>query len=312
MGGMIKVSAQIRNVGTTNITRIAMQLNTLAGFSSAADASTWHGTLAPGASITLTWDVDFAAGDLNRDLNMTLLADNDPDMDYDETQTEILRVTGEENVMRSGGEAVPEKDVYYVGETVTVTDTMRNSLPVEATNVTMEYYFRLTGGGTDFGDTVDIGTIAGGDTHSQVLEYTFTSDDIGILRIGSELTYYVMGRGPYNEFNVARDFIVEPAPTPTPTEAPTPTPSPAPTPSPTPEPSQDSASPSPDDAASLFSQEVSPVQEGTASDTPPPADEVSRPNTFLLIVIVVLAVMLLAAIIVLIVVLAKKRRDDFG
>ncbi len=95
-----------------------------------------------------------------------------------------------------------------------MTDTIRNSLSVAANNVTMQYYFRLAGGGTDFGDTVTIGTIAGGDTASQELVYTFTQDDIGTLRIGSELTYYVMGRGPYNEFNVARDFVVEAAPTP--------------------------------------------------------------------------------------------------
>ena len=314
LGGEIKVSAAIKNEGATNITRIAMQLNTLAGFDSASDASTWHGTLAPGASITLTWDVDFAAGDLSRDLTMTLLADNDADMDYDETQNRTLRVNAEENVFRSGGGAEPEKAVYYVGETVTVTDAMRNSLTIAATDLSLAYYFKTASHGTKNGDPIDLGDVAGGASEEYSFDYTFTEDDIGNFRIGSEITYHVAGRGPYDEFNIAHDFVVESVPTPTPT--------PEPTPSPTPEPTPEAAStPAPEETDTGGGEtESAGVQNDETAAAPTEAaetdgaDKTPTSSNWLTIIIIVLAALLFAAVIVLVVVLAKKNkdRDDFG
>ncbi|MCK5128377.1 MAG: hypothetical protein KAQ68_00885, partial [Clostridiales bacterium] len=168
--------------------------------------------------------------DIQNILNVYM--NNDGDIPYDGMQSKYIYVASEDNVFLSSGEVSPEQAIYYVGETVQITDRFRNSLAIAATDVSVAYYHRLTGGYLSNKNPIDLGTVAAKATAENVFDYTFTEDDIGALRIGSELTYSVSGIGPYNEFNIAHDFVVEAAPVATDTPLPSETPAPSDTPIP--------------------------------------------------------------------------------
>lgn len=302
-GGMVKVYVLIKNLGATPITAFEIEILTDVNF-----FSNWVGALAPGSGITRTLDVPFEEHDVGRNLIIRVNIENDGGGGPDGHQQQPIKVEEENNVFRSSGSHVPEKAVYYAGETVTVTDTFRNSLIIEATDVVVKYYFKPPGAGAYYGDPIDIGTVAGGATAENAFDYTFTEDDIGDFRIGSELTYDVAGEGPYNEYNVAHDFVVKAAPTPSPTPEATPTDTPAPTP-------EDTATPT----ESLSTDATPP--DATEGNGAAQAGEEERETgktllTFLEnplgIVIAVLAVLLIAAVIVLAVVIAKKNKGGFS
>ena len=111
-------------------------------FDSDSQGNTWFGSITPGAKKTITWSVKYPEGDLDADIDINVRINNDLDLLYDGSRWGKVRVTSEDNVFRSGGGQEPEKDVYYVGETVTVTDTMRNSLTIEATRYLSEVLFQ--------------------------------------------------------------------------------------------------------------------------------------------------------------------------
>ena len=233
-----------------------------------------------------------------------------------------------DDIFTTGGTVSPEKDIYYVGDTVEIDDYFRNKSANNATNVSVEYYYRLDGSSTSVysGSPISFGTIAGGASESRSYTYTFKESDIGRYRIGSKITYMISGGGPYREYSTGHDFTVMAAPTPTatpvssPSESPTPnTTTPSPTPSPTPEPTEEptqetTSEPSPEDEATAV-----PTPIPTFTPTPAPKAQPTQPvserlasffqdNKVLAISIIVLAVSLTALIILIIIVAPKKRR----
>jgi hypothetical protein len=316
LGGEAKVRFDIENTGATNITEISIYISYMGSsiYDSDCCGETWNGSLAPGASLTLTRDVEFDEEDLDKDLTVRLAINNDADPAEDDVQTGPLKIASEDNVFKSSGGEEPQKDVYYVGETVTVTDSMRNSLAIEAADLTLSYYFKTTSHGTTSGDPIDLGDVAGGATEEYSFDYTFTEDDIGAFRIGSEIAYYVSGLGPYKEYNIAHDFVVEPAPTPTPTPEPTPTPTPEPTPEATPTPAGEKDTGSGETESTETQDDETAAAPTEAAETEEAGRAAASPS-WLTIVIIALAALLAAAVIVLVVVLSKKNKgggdDEF-
>ncbi|MCK5130505.1 MAG: hypothetical protein KAQ68_11670 [Clostridiales bacterium] len=222
-GGSVNVSYTLKNTGTITITGIECYFWLPSGTIVKAHST----SIAVGASKTFTDSINFKSNDVNQAVNLVVW-NTGPMFDRSKTFT----VVGEENVIRSGSEISPDKDTYFVGETVSVTDTMRNSIGVDVTDLDMKYYFRRSDGNTD-GDTVNFATITPNQMVENTIKYTFTDADLGGLRIGSAITYHVSGNGPYTEYNVAHDFDVVPSPTPTASPTPTPTLVPTPTQAPT-------------------------------------------------------------------------------
>ena len=216
LGGTIKITLQVENKGPTNITWIRTDVLTNAYFS-----SDWSGSLGVGAIKNLIFQVPFASTDLDHNITMNVYIENDLDASRDGKQTKNIKVESEDNVFLTSGVVDPEKEIYYVGDTVEVKDKFRNGLAIQATNVTVEYYHRVDGNGVYNGSPIGLGTVAGGDSVYNTFDYTFKEADIGEFRIGSQIKYNVSGKGPYDEYNYAHDFIVQAVPEPEETPAPT-------------------------------------------------------------------------------------------
>ncbi len=228
LGGEATVNIEVTNTGSSNITEISVYIGYLGDsiYDSDCCGETWFGSLAPGASVTLTPFVDFEAGFIDKDLTIRVAINNDLDPAEDEHHNGPLKIAGEENIIKSNGGNDPQKDIYFPGDTVLITDNMRNSLETSATDFDIRYYFKKSGGATTNADAVVLGTVLGGETKEYSFSYTFTEDDIGELRIGSQITYHIAGYGPYSEYNVAHDFVIKPLPTAPPTPEPTSEPTP--------------------------------------------------------------------------------------
>jgi hypothetical protein len=208
-GGEADLIFKIKNTGTVDITNITYGYYLNSGFKDGSIST----TISPDAIKSFSVTIDFKEGDLGALNDITIWATTSEDSIY---QNAVFIVYSEDNVIRSDGNVDPEKTTYYVGESVYITDTMRNSLTFSVTNATMQYYFRDENATYD-GEKVSFGTISANERVGNILEYTFTEEDVGELRIGSYITYYVSGKGPYKEYNVAHDFVVEPFQTQSPT-----------------------------------------------------------------------------------------------
>ncbi|MCK5128352.1 MAG: hypothetical protein KAQ68_00760 [Clostridiales bacterium] len=293
LGGIIEVKFVVKNLGATPITWIRTDLLTDVTFS-----LDWSGVLAMGATKTLTRMVPFVANDLDQNISVRVYIENDGDPARDGMQTDTIRVDSEDNVFLTEATKDPDKPIFYVGETVTLNDRYRNGLTIPATDVVVAFYYRVTGQSTEHGDPIDLDDAAGGESLYHTFEYTFKEADIGEYRIGSQLTYKVAGKGPYQEYNAAHDFVVAAAPTPSPTPVATPEPTPTPTVEAT-----DTATP-------------------VVTDTPLPSDAVvtDEPSTsggvlselgsnpLLLVLVIVLGLVLVAVVGLIIVMVVKKKK----
>lgn len=217
------------------------------------------------------------------------------------------------DIFSTTGQVATEKDIYYVGDTVEITDYFRNKGANNATNVSVEYYYRLDGANSVYsGTSINFGTIASGTSESHSFEYTFKETDIGEYRIGAKITYMEAGAGPFQEYSSGHNFIVMQAPTPTPTSTPTATETPAPTSTPTAAPTNTPTSavtPEPIETLVLISPEVA-VSDG--ADTQSEANGLLfGDNTWLFIIIAALGVLLIILIVIIIVVAAKRNKKNF-
>jgi len=221
------------------------------------------------------------------------------------------------DIFSTSGQVAPEKDIYYVGDTINVTDYFRNKGANNATNVSVEYYHRLDGANSVYsGSPINYGTIASGASESHSFEYTFKETDIGEYRIGSKITYMELGAGPYNEYSSGHDFIVMQAPTPTPT--PTATPTATPTTTPTPTPSADATftpTPAAETPEPLETLEIISTKAPTVSDDADTKSQstglLSGDNALLIIVISALGVVLLVLIVIIIIVANNRKNQGF-
>ena len=210
----------------------------------------------------------------------------------------------------SGGTVTPEKDVYYVGDTVDISDLFKNKSGSTAFNVSVEYYYRLNGANSVYsGSPIAYGNIPAAKSESHSFSYTFKESDIGDYRIGAKITY-TMGGVTYDEYSSGHDFAVEAAPTPTPEPSFTPTPVPTNSPTPTPEPT----------IAPEQTEEPEATMELIATFTPQPENEgdesieessglsaLLQDRGVIMMLIIVAGVILILLIILLIVAVTKKR-----
>ncbi len=309
-GGSVNVTITLKNTGSDPIT----QLDYTYQLPSGPVTRNHVDTIAPGASKSYTDNIYFASGDLDTNIQTVVWCWAATWVNH----TKNILVKGEDNIIRSGSEIDPEKNIYYVGETVAITDTMRNSLSVNVTSLEMQYYYRHNGA-TNYKDTITFGTVTPNQKVENTLNYTFTESDIGELRIGSKVTYNVGGTGPYTEYNVAHDFTVQASPTPEPTPEPTasptlePTATPAPTPEPTPEPTatpvpteQPTATPPPEQEQiqqdNNDNKEIA-MDEDEQSDS---EGSILSDRTVVMTIIIVAGVVVLVIMVLIIVVVAKK------
>ena len=295
-GGEIIVEITVKNTGTFVITHQELSFF----LSTPSPVFHYYENIVVGDSKTFTEHIKFDAADLDRDVALSFGCAS---VMGTSTKTAAVRVNSEENVIRSGGAVEPEKDIYYVGETVYVTDSMRNSLSIKVTDMSMDYYFRRSGG-TDAGDTVDFDTVDGGERVENTLEYTFTEEDLGGLRIGSSVTYKVSGKGPYTEYNVAHDFVVEPAPTPTPSPTPTATTEPTPEATNSPAPSKETVSAPIEESAQT--QEIAGTQEAGEDEEGVQRLPLSDRGVLIALIIVIGAVLVLLIVLIIVIVARKK------
>lgn len=297
-GGEITLEVTIKNTGTTTLYQQVVEVYLLPGV-----LSFYHTeTIAVGASKTLVNTVVLEEAHIGVDIDIFLFA---KDTTLWRNKSGVFHVKSEENIFRSSGGENPEKSVYYVGETVQVTDSMKNILAIEATDVSVEYYFK-NAQSTTIKNPVVLGTVAGNTSVDNIFDYIFTVDDIGDLRIGSKLTYTVSGLGPYNEFNIAHDFVVEPAPTPSPTIEPTDTPATTTAPTETAEIATQTDDVSSDsDASDKDSEDAKDDETDTSQDSFLNATIADQPAMLFLIIGIGLVVLLL--IILIIVVIVRKK-----
>ncbi len=217
-----------------------------------------------------------------------------------------ISVFAADNIFSTSGEVDPEKDVYYVGDTVNISDYFRNGDAGNATNVTVEYYHRIDGSSSVYsGSPINYGTVPGGTSEHHTFNYTFKETDIGEYRIGSKITYNHGGGGPYNEYSTGHNFIVELAPTPSPTPEITPTATPTtatptPVPTDTPEPTA-----TPTEEVTVVATLANDItSEGTSSNE----TEGKISDSTLLIVLIAVLELLVISLTVLITVLAMKKK----
>ena len=219
-----------------------------------------------------------------------------------------------DDIFSSTGTVAPEKDIYYVGDTVDITDYYRNKDTVNATNVSVEYYFRLDGANSVYsGSPINFGTIAGGTSKSHSFQYTFKESDIGEYRIGSKITYSTSGGGPFNEYSSGHNFIVElaPTPTPTPSETPTATPTDSPAPTITPTATPIAETPVPIETLAPLATEVAADASSANSDINSSAgilDTILGDSTLAMVVIIILAIVSILIIIIIILLIVKRRK----
>ncbi len=295
-GGSVNVSVTVKNTGTDPITNVSYTYHLPSGLEGRGHAD----TISVGASKTYTDNIQFNGNDVNTNIQAEVWCQGVGWISHSKT----FSVTGEDNVILSGDEIVPEKSSYFVGETVSITDTMRNSLSTNVTNLKMKYYLRRSGSDTS-GDTVTFGTVAPNAKVSNTLDYTFTEEDLDGLRIGSSITYNVSGNGPYTEYNVAHDFVVVPSPTPTSSTTPTASATPTPTPEATP-----TATEQPATSEIVIQQEANPqeetaaIKEDTGTNT---TTSLFQDRTIVMTIIIVVGAIVALVIIVIIVAVAKKK-----
>ncbi len=217
----------------------------------------------------------------------------------------------------SGGNVTPEKDVYYVGDIVSIYDLFKNKSGSTATSVSVEYYYRLDGSNSVYsGSPINFGTVAAGKSETYTFSYTFKESDIGDYRIGAKITY-TMGGSTYSEYSSGHDFIVEQAPTPTPaptdtmTPAPTDTPTPVPTAEPTftPEPTAtpeptiekiETFTPDPTDVPATKTPTIQPTKN-------PEVKALLEDRRVVMMLIIIVGLILVLMIILIIVLVSKKK-----
>lgn len=94
---------------------------------------------------------------------------------------------------------------------IQISDTFRNTLPIEATNVTVEYYYRVDGVTIYTPAPYSLGSVGGGDTKSISFHLTLNSSHVGQMHIASKMEYLVSDQGYYEEYNYAHEFEVQEA-----------------------------------------------------------------------------------------------------
>ena len=231
------------------------------------------------------------------------------------------------DIFSTTGEVTPEKDIYYVGDTVEITDYFRNKGTATATNVSVEYYYRLNGSNSVYsGSPIYFGTVSGGSSESHSYQYTFKESDIGSYRIGAKVTYTLSGTVS-SEYSSGHDFAVAAAPVATATPTPEPTASPTATatleatptaePTATPEPvPTDTPQPEATPAPSVSEGPTkAPANVPTASSRATPSvgflDTLLSFSPALLVLMAVLAVLLIALIIAIIIVSGKRKGSRY-
>ncbi len=308
-GGSVNVTITLKNTGTDPITSFDYTYQLPSGPITKSHLD----TISPGASKSYTDNITFASNDLDVSIQTVVWCWGGSWVNHNKN----ILVKSEDNIIRSGSSIEPEKNIYYVGDTVAVTDTMRNSLSVNVSDLEMQYYYRHNGA-TNYKDTVTFGTVTPNQKVENTLDYTFTENDIGELRIGSKVTYKISGTGPYTEYNVAHDFTVEASPTPTPSPEPTASPTPEatvePTLEPTAQPTQapvEDATQTPldgkedDNKDSLSNEEVKNNDEKDSGDSD--LTSVLGDRTIVMTIIIAAGVIIVFLMVLIIIVATKKR-----
>ena len=302
-GATVDITLTVKNTGTDTITWVSCYYSLPSGV-----VTKEHDMMIPvGTSKTFTDTVNFTSTDVNQNISVLVGCLGVGWVNH----TTTIKVTGEENVIRSDSSIEPEKVKYFVGDTVSVTDTMRNGIDVDVTNLKMEYYIRRNGTNSA-GDSVDFGTLTPNQRVENTLEYAFSESDIGELRIGSKVTYNVSGSGPYTEYNVAHDFVVEAAPTPTSSPTPADSPTPAATAEQTDTPTPETATAEPTEVQSSMQVNETEQNDKTSDNNDSASketavDSILSDRTIFMTIIIVAGAVIASILVLLIVIVAEKK-----
>lgn len=110
-GGIIYVAINVSNVGPMAITWVRVGASTTTPYS-----EQWNGSIAAGASKTITFGIPFDAADLDREILAAISMNNDGDADLDGKIVRMITVASEDNVFMTAGTTTPDREIYYVGE----------------------------------------------------------------------------------------------------------------------------------------------------------------------------------------------------
>jgi hypothetical protein len=204
-GADITLRITVENKGSTNITWLDVGVTTVTPYS-----QHWAGTILPGYSNrrTILFTVPFGYEDFNCDKLLSVAMNNDSDPGSDGTQVRTFSVAGTWDIFEKGWSITPDRAVYDVGDTVTITHTFRNTFTENAaTDFKARGHLTLNGDHI-YQDTYDDhGVVMPGETVSTSFDYTFSDDDVGHMQASYQCEYDMMGEN-YQEAQWSAEFNV--------------------------------------------------------------------------------------------------------
>ena len=192
-GGVVQLLLTVRNTGPTNITWLNVVINTATPFS-----SRWTGTIVPGASRRLSFNVTFSGRDLNTRKLLQVSMNNNSSANPDGVKTLPFELSGTMRMFEIIADISPLRTQYEPGDTVTISYSITNVIATHAL-MHMTTHARLTRGSDIIytGVVVDLGNIFPGATKTTSFRYTFDEDDAGEITLGclQEFTFLEVDYG---------------------------------------------------------------------------------------------------------------------
>ena len=202
-GADINIQITVQNRGATNITWLDVSVTTVSPYN-----QHWTGTIAPGASRSLSFIVHFTTSDFDTDKLLYVKMNNDGDSESDGTQVRTFSVASTHDIFQKSWSISPDRDEYNVGDTVTITHTFRNTFTGNAaTGFSAQSYLSKEPECIFTGPLVSPGMVMPGGTVSTSFTYTFTEAYVGHLRASYHIEYNMMGEH-YDESAWTLDFDV--------------------------------------------------------------------------------------------------------
>ncbi len=189
-GTDVQLVLKIENTGTSNITWFDVVVNTETTYS-----QRWTGTIAPGTTRTLSFNVPFGENDLDVTKILQVSMNNNSSANPDGLKMFSFQLDSITYFIDRSINVSPIKASYEVGDTVQITHTFTNIITTHALiNAQTRIFVRINGDVHSSSALIDQGNIFPGESVTHVTNITFDESYIGEVNITSNIQCTLMGQ----------------------------------------------------------------------------------------------------------------------
>jgi len=188
-GGTVHLTVNVQNLGSTTINWFDININLQDAFS--AHIVT---TILPGSSRSYALDIIFRDADLDANKIIQIAINNDGDANPDGVKMQSFSLGYINEPIGIECTILPDKDYYFPGDTVSITNTITNNVETHAViGLNLTSMLTIDSHGIFYDLDYDMGNIFPLASASRPISYEIADDIIGECRVLLTTNYTIMG-----------------------------------------------------------------------------------------------------------------------